>query len=907
MDDKGVEVVETSPKGRFVRFNRKLGSGAYKCVYLGFDNDTGREIAWNVISFQMLSKSERRRISEEITIAKSLDHQRIITFVNAWINKQKEEVVFITERVTGGSLRSYVNRVGQNLRLKVIRNWCRQILEGLVYLHGMENPVIHRDLKCDNIFINGNVGEVLIGDLGLSTSLKHSCATSIVGTPEFMAPELYEEQYGTPVDIYAFGMCLLEMVSRTFPYSECQTAGQIYKKVVTGEKPLVLKRIKDEQLRKIVEQCLQVEPEARPSAQDLLAHPFLEDNQEDDDQQCDLIPENEVVDSDDEPDMIRMRLNATFSSSHSPSSPRDVGSGSPFNGREPPQGHSWSGSPSAKLADLDGKQRAKSFDSPPRTAETSPRIHYKELLPRSEQKPRRKVNGEGINREQSDRQPAASSSRPGPGYRVTGTGVTGKNMQGTPGGSSATPLPNNSADGDSSILSQNDYREPSANVSGSRIHAQPSTSSAGNVLPDLTDDALQGRTFPPPEVLQSLGQYNVRVLDSITLNMSAASEGHRAHRVVVDYDIQKDTPVSVARELLSGTIVSADIPLLDLTEAVVEAIEARCLEKIEECKKDIVDREAALQKAAEDSANLWPHWDEVTHNLASIFAETLSIPLERVWSEGPDMTLSSVCANHDTSPPDAADQTLLQRAQEVFGITGLVDSQDHRGLGHKSFQAIEQAIKNLLEEGQFAEPVDFEKENFAKISPQEISVAEAAATVENYRNEETSAQYQNVSANKAMHSSESVGAEPTDEQSVRDPTIPPAVCLINDEQTLDSDDGVEWIHVRGNRFPSLSINSPRNHPITTPVTEWLQISLVTLQSNDDERSSFKEMGVFCKNTEEAVQSFQRNHNMRDEHCTGVTDKKFWGELMDSLEKYLTREQEKIKKRQEDAVHIFIFY
>ena len=59
--------------------------------------------------------------------------------------------------------------------------------------------------------------EVLIGDLGLSTALKQTHAATILGTPEFMAPELYEEKYGTAVDIYAFGMVLLEMVTRSFP------------------------------------------------------------------------------------------------------------------------------------------------------------------------------------------------------------------------------------------------------------------------------------------------------------------------------------------------------------------------------------------------------------------------------------------------------------------------------------------------------------------------------------------------------------------------------------------------------------------------------------------------------------------------------------------------------------------
>ena len=51
------------------------------------------------------------------------------------------------------------------------------------------------------------------------------------GTPEFMAPEMYEEKYDEAVDVYAFGMCMLEMATSEYPYSECQNAAQIYRKV----------------------------------------------------------------------------------------------------------------------------------------------------------------------------------------------------------------------------------------------------------------------------------------------------------------------------------------------------------------------------------------------------------------------------------------------------------------------------------------------------------------------------------------------------------------------------------------------------------------------------------------------------------------------------------------------------
>ena len=263
-------------------------------MYLAFDNDTGREVAWNVISFAHLNRSERKRIDAEIQMIKSLNHPRILQFISVWMSREREEVVFITERVSGGSLRSYICRLDGPLKLKVIKNWCRQILEGIAYLHSQPNPVIHRDLKCDNIFINGNDGKVLIGDLGLSTSLRGqaSCATSIVGTPEFMAPELYEEKYGPPVDLYAFGMCLVEMVSRQYPYSECTTPGQIYKKVIASEKPQVLSRVKDATLRHIIEVCLDTNPENRPTAQDLLADPYWSQIDVDGDRLAEIIEED---------------------------------------------------------------------------------------------------------------------------------------------------------------------------------------------------------------------------------------------------------------------------------------------------------------------------------------------------------------------------------------------------------------------------------------------------------------------------------------------------------------------------------------------------------------------------------------------------------------------------------------
>jgi len=74
----------------------------------------------------------------------------------------------------------YIKRF-RKVNVKLIANWCRQILNGLVFLHTRKPPVIHRDLKCDNFFINGQTGQVKIGDMGLAILKPQSYARTVIG------------------------------------------------------------------------------------------------------------------------------------------------------------------------------------------------------------------------------------------------------------------------------------------------------------------------------------------------------------------------------------------------------------------------------------------------------------------------------------------------------------------------------------------------------------------------------------------------------------------------------------------------------------------------------------------------------------------------------------------------------
>ncbi|KAL2911526.1 hypothetical protein HK105_209015 [Polyrhizophydium stewartii] len=261
-------VIEESPNRRYAKLNQILGKGAYKIVFKAIDREEGYEVAWNTCQ---TTKAEFMELGQEIEILKRVRHPNIIQFYDCWF--QTSEFVFITELMTSGTLREYIRKL-QIPNLKIVKRWSRQILKGLSYLHSHDPPIIHRDIKCDNIFINGAYGEVKIGDMG-TAKMKLGKKYTLIGTPEFMAPEMYEDKgYSEKVDIYALGMALLEMVTGEYPYSECKNAAQIYKKVIQGIKPECLSRVTDPEVKDLIVNCITNEND-RLTAQQIVDHPFL--------------------------------------------------------------------------------------------------------------------------------------------------------------------------------------------------------------------------------------------------------------------------------------------------------------------------------------------------------------------------------------------------------------------------------------------------------------------------------------------------------------------------------------------------------------------------------------------------------------------------------------------------------
>ncbi|XP_026574667.1 serine/threonine-protein kinase WNK1 isoform X2 [Pseudonaja textilis] len=278
IEEQETKAVAFSPDGRFLKFDIEIGRGSFKTVYKGLDTETTVEVAWCELQDRKLSKSERQRFKEEAEMLKGLQHPNIVRFYDSWEStvKGKKCIVLVTELMTSGTLKTYLKRF-KVMKIKVLRSWCRQILKGLQFLHTRTPPIIHRDLKCDNIFITGPTGSVKIGDLGLATLKRASFAKSVIGTPEFMAPEMYEEKYDESVDVYAFGMCMLEMATSEYPYSECQNAAQIYRRVTSGVKPASFDKVAIPEVKEIIEGCIRQNKDERYAIKDLLNHAFFQE------------------------------------------------------------------------------------------------------------------------------------------------------------------------------------------------------------------------------------------------------------------------------------------------------------------------------------------------------------------------------------------------------------------------------------------------------------------------------------------------------------------------------------------------------------------------------------------------------------------------------------------------------
>ncbi|RLN38258.1 hypothetical protein BBJ28_00019773 [Nothophytophthora sp. Chile5] len=264
-----------------VVIQRLISRGGYGEVYAGTFN--GKPVAVKML-LPGTRKSKQHRISflAEVKLMATLEHPRIVRFVGvAW--DSPNDLCALLEFMAGGDLRALLDKylkqdhpIGFNyVKVKIALH----VAHALAYLHSLDPPVIHRDLKSKNILLSAEL-DAKLTDFGVSRERVDRTMTAAVGTSLWMSPEvMMGERYDDKADIFSFGVVLSELNTHAMPYSHAKArdgSGKrmpdtaILQLVSAGELRVDFSQGGPEALMRLGNACVAVDPKDRPSTPEVL-------------------------------------------------------------------------------------------------------------------------------------------------------------------------------------------------------------------------------------------------------------------------------------------------------------------------------------------------------------------------------------------------------------------------------------------------------------------------------------------------------------------------------------------------------------------------------------------------------------------------------------------------------------
>ncbi|KAJ5096930.1 hypothetical protein N7456_007651 [Penicillium angulare] len=245
-----------------------IGGGSFGRVYKGVDKRTGESVAIKIIDVEN-AEDEVDEIIKEIAILSELKSPYVTKYHGSYL--KGSHLWIIMEFCSGGSCHGLL-RPGI-IHEEYIAIILRELLRGLDYLHG--DKKLHRDIKAANILLSAS-GQVKLADFGVSSQLSATMTkkNTFVGTPFWMAPEVIKQSgYDYKADIWSLGITAIELACGDPPYADIHPMKVLF--LIPKNPPPVLNGNFSKPFKQFVELCLRRDPKERPSAKELLEHPFI--------------------------------------------------------------------------------------------------------------------------------------------------------------------------------------------------------------------------------------------------------------------------------------------------------------------------------------------------------------------------------------------------------------------------------------------------------------------------------------------------------------------------------------------------------------------------------------------------------------------------------------------------------